>query len=310
MFFLSLCCRAGPEPVCHFLPVCLIYHNRINMCRFLRRSKFHTCITQCSKIKRLSDSVFFQKSGGQKLIRVKICQNFSIAHKNNTVHISPQNILQTVLNDHHRSICFFLNLVDQLNSLLTCSRIQIGQWLVEQQNFHLIHHYPRQADALLLPSGKLVGRVIQMILNSDQLCRVTGDLMHFILRHAAVFQCKGNILANRQPDKLTIRILQHCAHMCRELKNAALRRIHTIHNKFPAAFSWIGKRIQAIDAACQSTFSTAGRTCDQHPLARINIQINFLQRRLFLCPVLERKVFERNNRRFFLCHIVPQNQIS
>ena len=32
-------------------------------------------------------------------------------------------------------------------------------------------HYPRQADALLLPSGKLVGRVIQMILNSDQLCR-------------------------------------------------------------------------------------------------------------------------------------------
>ena len=152
MFFLSLCCGAGPEPVCHFLPVRLIYHNRTNMCRFLRRNQLHACITQRSKIKWLPDSVFFQKSGGQKLVRVKICQNFSIAHKNNTVHIAPQNILQTMLDDHHRSICFFLNLVDQLNSLLTCSRIQIGQWLIKQQDFHLIYHYTSQADTLLLSS--------------------------------------------------------------------------------------------------------------------------------------------------------------
>ena len=121
---------------------------------------------------------------------------------------------------------------------------------------------------------------------------MAGDGVHLILRGAAVFQCKGNVLAHGQPDELAVRVLQHRAHMGRKLKEAAVGRIHTVHGQGAGARAGVGKRVQPVDAGRQRAFAAAGRPGDQHTLTGVDIQVDIMQRRLFLRTILEGEVFE------------------
>ena len=185
-----------------------------------------------------------------------------------------------------------LDLVDQLNGLLAGGRVQAGKGFIKHQNFNLIHHNARQADALLLPAGKLMRGMVQAVFNAHQLCGMAGDLVHFLLGNTAVFQRKGNVLAHRQANELAVRILQHRAHMGRKLKNAAVGRIHTVYRQAAGAFAGVGKRVQPVDAGRQRAFAAAGRPGDQHTLTGVDIQVDIMQRRLFLRTILEGEVFE------------------
>ena len=57
-----------------------------------------------------------------------------------------------------------------------------------------------------------------MVLDADQPGGAAGDLVHFVLRGAAVFQRKGDVLPHRQADELAVRVLQHRADVARQLK--------------------------------------------------------------------------------------------
>ena len=219
------------KPVFKFLTIHLIQHNRIHMCRFLFFRNVNSRITHCSHIKRLTDTIVTEQTCRKKFIWCQIRKNRSVIDQYDTVHITPEHILKTMFNDQNRRVCFFLYLIDQLDCLFAGSRVKICQRLVKQKDFDLIDHNTRKADPLLLSAGQLMRCIFQMVFNSDKLCGMTGDCMHFILRCAAVFQCKGNVLAYRQPDKLSVRILQDCSHMGSQLKNTAVRRIHTIHSQ-------------------------------------------------------------------------------
>ena len=134
--------------------------------------------------------------------------------------------------------------------------------------------------------------MVQAFFNAHQLCGMAGDLVHFLLGNAAVFQRKGNVLAHRQADKLAVRVLQHGAHMGRKFKNAAVGRIHAVYRQAAGAFAGVRKWVQPVDAGRQRAFAAAGRPGDQHTLTGVDIQVDIMQRRLFLRTILEGEVFE------------------
>ena len=131
-----------------------------------------------------------------------------------------------------------------------------------------------------------------MVLDAHQLSSMAGDGVHLILRGAAVFQCKGNVLAHGQPDELAVRVLQHRAHMGRKLKEAAVGRIHTVYGQGAGARAGVGKRVQPVDAPRQRTLSAAGGARNEHPFPRVDLQIDIGQGGALLGAVLEGKVAE------------------
>ena len=177
------------------------------MGRFFLRKDIHTCVTHSRQIQWFTDSIFSQKPRGKQFIRMKICKNSSVFHKNDAVYISPQNILETMLDDHYSSIRFFLDLINQLNGLLACGRIKVRQRLIKQKDFYLIHHNACKTYSLLLTTRKLMRCIVHVVINSYQFCRMAGDLMHLILGRAAVFQGKSNVFPHCQADKLSVRVL-------------------------------------------------------------------------------------------------------
>lgn len=158
------------------------------------------------------------------LVRAQVCQNGAVVHQHDAVHVPPEHILQPMLDDEHCGIRLFLDLVDQLNGLLAGGGVEVGQRLIEEQDLDLIHHHARQAHPLLLPARKLVRCIAEMVLDAHQLGSMAGDGVHLILRGAAVFQCKGNVLAHGQPDELAVPgPAAPPATMGRKLKEAAVR---------------------------------------------------------------------------------------
>ena len=135
-------------------------------------------------------------------------------------------------------------------------------------------------------------RIAQVAFHTHQTGHALGDIVHFLLRHAVVFQRKGNVLRHRQADELAIRVLQHRAHMAGQFKDAGFRRLHAVHHQRALAFAGVAEGNKAVDAAGQRAFAAAGRAGDEHALARIDIQIDIMQRGLFLRAVLEGKMAE------------------
>ena len=288
--------RGGPgpgrEPVPELLGVGIVQHKAVHMGGVLVRSDIHPGIAQSRDIQRLPDAVFRQQTAREQLVRAQVCQNGAVVHQHDAVHVPPKHILQPMLDDEHCGVRLFLDLVDQLNGLLAGSGVEVGQRLIEEQDLDLIHHHARQAHPLLLPARKLVRCVAEMVLDAHQLGGMAGDGVHLILRGAAVFQCKGNVLAHGQPDELAVRVPQHRAHMGRKLKEAAVRRIHTVYGQGAGARAGVGKRVQAVDAPRQRTLAAAGGARNEHPFTRVDLQIDIGQGGALLGAVLEGKVAE------------------
>ena len=272
------------------------------MRRVLFRGDVHARIPQSGQVERLPDAVFGQQGGGKQLVRAEVGQNSALIHEDDAVHAPPEDILQPMLDDEHGGVGLFLDLVDELHGLLTGGRVQIGQRLVEEQDLDLIHHNARQTDPLLLPAGKLMRCIAEVVLDAHQLRSAAGDGVHLILRHTAVFQRKGDVLAHGQANELAIRVLQYRAHMGRQLKDAAVRRIHAVHGQGAGAHAGIRKGVQAVDAARQRAFAAAGRACDEHTLPRIDVQVDAGQRGTLLGAVLEREISERDDGFVTFCH--------
>ena len=105
-----------------------------------------------------------------------------------------------------------LDLVDQLDGLLSGGRVQIGQRLVKEQHIHLSHHDAAKAHPLLLSAGDLVGRMVQNLLYANHAGGLPHLSVHFLPLHTVVFQSKGNVLGHRQADELAVGVLQDGAH--------------------------------------------------------------------------------------------------
>ena len=145
-----------------------------------------------------------------------------------------------------------------------------------------------------------------MVFDADQLGGAAGDLVHFVLRSAAVFQRKGDVLPHRQADELAVRVLQHRTDVARQLKNAAVGRVHAVHGQRARTLAGVGERVQAVDAGRQRGLAAAGRPGDQHALPGVDIQIDVMQRGLLLGTILERKIFKGYDRGSRFSHTAPR----
>ena len=197
-----------------------------------------------------------------------------------------------MLNDDHRGTAALLDLVDELNGLLAGGRVEVGQRLVEKQHLHLVHHYARQAHALLLSAAKLVRGVAQVVFHAHQRGHAVHRLAHARLRRAVVLQREGDVLAHGQADELPVRVLKHGAHVPGQLKHARLGRIHAVHGEAAGDRAGIAGGDQAVEAAAQRALAAARRAGDEHPLARVDVQVDMAQGGPLLRPVLKGKVPE------------------
>ena len=101
--------------------------------------------------------------------------------------------------------------------------------------------------------------------------------------------------------------LQHGADMIRQLKNAAVGRIHTVYCQAACTLTGVGEGIQAIDAGCQCAFAAAGRPAIR-TLTRVDIQVDIMQGGLLLARYWNEKIFEGYDGCFGLCHTAPRRK--
>ncbi|MNI56769.1 hypothetical protein D3C73_1117910 [compost metagenome] len=113
-----------------------------------------------------------------------------------------------------------------------------------------------------------------------------------MLRHRSVLQHKGDVLADCQPDKLTVRVLQHRSHRCRQGGDAQFTLLPAHDPQAAGHLSRVIKRHQPVNAVGQSAFSAAGRSDNQHFFASADPQINSAQRRLLLGTVGEAEIYK------------------
>ena len=169
-------------------------------------------IFQCGDIQRLPDAAFLQQIGAQQLVGVAVIADAALTHDHHPVHLAVEHVLQTVLDDDHGAAGALLDLVDQLDGLLSGGRVQIGQRLVKEQHIHLSHHDAAKAHPLLLSAGDLVGRMVQNLLYANHAGSLPHLSVHVLPLHTVVFQGKGNVLGHRQADELAVGVLQDGAH--------------------------------------------------------------------------------------------------
>jgi len=198
------------------------------------------------QIQRLPDAVLTKKIRRKQLIGRKICGDLSRAHQNDPVNTSVQHVLQPVLDDDDRRAGFFANFVDELDGLLARRGVKVCQRLVKEQDRHIVHHHTGQTHALLLAAGELVRRVQQMLLHAGLLRRAENPLVKRGLFHAVVFQREGDILRNRQPDKLPVGVLQNGADHFGNVKEAERLRLPAHDLEASLLFAAVGKRNEAV----------------------------------------------------------------
>ena len=89
------------------------------------------------------------------------------------------------------------------------SRIEVCQWLVEEQHLHIIDQDTGERDALLLATGE-VGRALgEEGGHIDHRGHLAHTAVHLGLPGALILQAEGDILPYREGDELGIGILHH-----------------------------------------------------------------------------------------------------
>ena len=283
------------KPAADEFLILLVQNKRFGMRGLFLRRDIDAGIFQSRQVKRLPDAGLCQEIAGQQFIRTKVCRNASLIHQNDPVDTAPEHIFKTVLNDKDRSVGLFLDAVNELNRLFPGRRVKIGERLVKQQDLDVIDHDTGKADALLLTTGQLVGRISEMVFHVDKRCGPLGGRVHFRLGDTVVFKRKCNVFRDRQPDELAVRVLQDCADRFRKLKDAFFLGFHAVHKQLSGRLAGIAERNQAVDAACQRRFSAAGRPGNQNLLAGINVQIDVVQRGARLRTVLKCEIPKGND---------------
>ena len=86
----------------------------------------------------------------------------------------------------------------------------------------------------------------KVILDAHKLRRAARDLVHLVLRRAAVFQREGDILRNRQPNKLPVGVLQNGADHFGNVKEAERLRLPAHDLEASLLFAAVGKRNEAV----------------------------------------------------------------
>ena len=242
---------------------------------------------QGSQIQRFSDAFALKYISAKQFVRRHICCNRPLADNENPIHILIQCILQTMFDNNDRGILRFLDLIYQFDGRFSCGRIQVCQRLIKQHDIHIIYHHSADCHTLFLSTGQFSGCMIKQVFHGYQLSHLIYFVKHFLLLYQVILQSKGDIFRNSQTNKLTIRILQNGSNHFGQSENAKLGRRLSLYGILSFDVSFKRKRHQPIQAMGQCGFAGSRRTYNQYFLTGINVQIDIVQSRFYLCPVLE-----------------------
>ncbi len=199
-----------------------------------------------------------------------------------------------MFDDDHRRIRILPDLLDDLNGLFAGGRIKVCQRLIKKEQLYIIYHDTGHGYTLLLSAGELSRGMIQMLCDIYPAGCFLHPFLHLFLGDTVIFQGKGDILCHRQTDKLPVQILQHGSHRLGNIKNTLFRIFLSIDQKASGLGTPVGKGDQTIDAVGQSGLPAAGGTGDQDLLSGMDLQVDIVERRLRLGPVLKAEVLKFN----------------
>lgn len=116
--------------------------------------------------------------------------------------------------------------------------------------------------------------------------------MHLGGRDAIILHCKSDILANRQPNELTVRILQHRANDLGELEDIQVPGFLPLYLQTSLNISLVIKRDQAIQAMTEGAFPASAGSHNENLLPGIDLEVDIHQGRFCLGKILEGKMIK------------------
>ena len=151
--------------------------------------------------------------------------------------------------------------------------------LIGQEQVGLRHHGARDGHALLLPAGKLVGIVVQLIAQAYQFQHLPGALRALCAAYARVHQGQLHVFLRRHAGQ-KLKLLKDKADLPRADARQFLFAQRADQLPIQDVFARSG-RIQAADQVHQRGFAAARGAQDGKELARLNVQVDPLQNHLF-----------------------------
>ena len=148
----------------------------------------------------------------------------------------------------------------------------------------------------------------QMTFDANQPGYLEDPVMQIRLSDTVILQSKGNVLGDRQSNKLSVRILQDGSNMLRDLKKAEIVCLFAADSEAPAHLSVIGERYQTVDTVGQCALAAAGGPGNQDFLTLSDRQIDIVQCRFRLGIVMKSKMFKLDDAIVHL--LTPKNRAA
>ena len=127
--------------------------------------------------------------------------------------VALRSLVHVVGDEDNRDAVFAVELLDGFHDLTAAARVKHGRRLVEDDALWPHGDDAGDGNALLLPAGKAVRRVLFVLIDADIHQRAVHTLPDLLGRDADVLQAEGDVLLHHGGDNLVVRVLEHHPHL-------------------------------------------------------------------------------------------------
>ena len=147
--------------------------------------------------------------------------------------------------------------------------VEIGQWLVEQEELRIADKRASHGDALALPAGQLAGLAVEQRLDLQQRGDALDRGVLLGLRHAAALHAEGHVLARGHRRVKRVGLEHH--------GDVAVLGRDRVDQRSVDADLALADALQARDHREQSRLAAARRADEGDELARLRLELDPLQ---------------------------------
>ena len=225
----------------------------------------------------------------QQTWRVPVIHLFAVLKVKHLLRVDRQHVFDAVLHQDDRN-AVVRQPAENGKRFTGRSRVEAGKRFIQQQDARAHGKHPCQGDFLFFTSRKLEGLAVFEEPDIEVIHHIIYPLEDLFARQTQVLQSEGDLIKNKTAHDLPVGVLQHGADLIRDLCQAHF--LDGLAEDLDHALQGTAVRVrdQTIDAAHQGGFAAAGRTCQEQDLARIEGEVEGLDRRSVAAGVLEGEV--------------------